>query len=126
MRWNECPELFVETIAAHQLFLRMGYAPDSLATVIVEETGEVGVVLREPEGEMCVQVGIFDGPPGALYMAWHQILDLANACTDFELSELEGRLQDSTVFDQAPEILVAMSDAGIPIRRPLREELELN
>ncbi len=126
MRWNECPDLFVETLAAHQLFLRMGYPPDSLDTVMVEDTGEVGVVLREPEGELCVQVGYFEGTPGALLMAWNQIVDLANASSDVELAELEGVLHDSAVFDQAPEILVAVRDAGIPFRREAAHALGLN
>lgn len=126
MRWSECPELFVETIAAHQLFLRMGYPPDSVATVLVESTGEVGVVLREPEGELCVQVGYFEGTPGALYMVWNKVLDLANGCNEVELSELEVRLHESTVFDQAPKILAAIGDAGIPLQPSVTDALELN
>jgi hypothetical protein len=118
MRWSECPELFVEALAAHQLFLRMGYDPDSVAMCMVETTGEVGVVLREPEGELSVQVGWFDGTAAALMMAWHLVVDAANAADDGTVQELEHLLQESSVFEQAPEIIASMRRAGIPFRHP--------
>jgi hypothetical protein len=126
MRWSDCPELFVEALAAHQLFLRMGYAPDSVAMCMVETTGEVGVVLREPEGELSVQVGYFEGTAGALLMAWHFVVDAANGADDASVQELEQLLQDSTVFSQAADIIVALRNAGIPFRHPAMQALNPN
>jgi hypothetical protein len=126
MRWSECPELFLEALAAHQLFLRMGYEPDSLALGIVEDTGEVGVVLREPEGELSVQVGWFDGTASALMMAWGVVVDESNKASETDIQELEHLLQASGVFEQAPEIIVAMHRAGIRFRHPAMQALNPN
>lgn len=109
--FDEFPECFKEAYATFEFFRKLGFPPSSLF-IHLNPDGIFFIVLQFMDKQFAVNIGHLSLTEDELVNKWTEMaLRIANG--EFDEQELQNAWQNSFVFNNKIDALMAMSSKGI-------------